>query len=212
MLEKIFKLKENNTTVKTEIVAGLTTFMTMAYILAVNPTMLAEAGMDPTAVLLATCLASFIGTTCMAFMANMPFALSAGMGLNAFFTYTIVLGFGYDWRVALFAVFVEGIIFIILSLTKVREAIFNCIPLSLKHAVSVGIGLFIAFIGLQNAGLSVDNSSTLVSMVSFRADFKTAGICALLAIIGTIITAILYIRRVKGSVLIGILATWVLGM
>lgn len=212
MLEKIFKLKENNTTVKTEIVAGLTTFMTMAYILAVNPTMLAEAGMDPTAVLLATCLASFIGTTCMAFMANMPFALSAGMGLNAFFTYTIVLGFGYDWRVALFAVFVEGIIFIILSLTKVREAIFNCIPLSLKHAVSVGIGLFIAFIGLQNAGLSVDNSSTLVSMVSFRADFKTAGICALLAIIGTIITAILYIRRVKGSVLIGILATWVLGI
>lgn len=212
MLEKLFKLKENKTNVKTEVVAGITTFMTMAYILAVNPSILGEAGMDTTAVLLATCLASFIGTACMALMANLPFALSAGMGLNAFFTYTVVLGFGYSWQIALLAVFVEGIIFIILSLTKVREAIFNSIPLSLKHAVSVGIGLFIAFIGLQNAGVSVDNPSTLVSIISFTENFNTSGICALLAILGTLITAILYIKRVKGSILIGILITWVLGI
>lgn len=212
MLEKIFKLKENKTDVKTEITAGITTFMTMAYILAVNPAMLSEAGMDSTAVLLATCIASFIGTACMAFMANLPFALSAGMGLNAFFTYTIVLGFGYSWQIALFAVFIEGIIFIILSLTNVREAIFNAIPLSLKHGVSVGIGLFIAFIGLQNAGLSVANLSTLVSLVNFRENFSTVGICALLGIVGTLITAILYIKKVKASVLLGILITWVLGI
>lgn len=212
MLNKVFKLNENNTNVRTEITAGITTFMTMAYILAVNPSILSQAGMDSTAVLLATCIASFIGTACMAFMANMPFALSAGMGLNAFLTYTVVLGFGYSWQVALLAVFVEGIIFIILSLTKVREAIFDAIPFSLKHAVSVGIGLFIAFIGLQNAGLSVANSSTLVSIVSFTDEFSTAGICALLAIVGTFITAILYIRKIKGSILIGILITWILGI
>ncbi len=162
MLEKIFKLKENGTNVKTEVTAGITTFMTMAYILAVNPNILGDAGMDPTAVLLATCIASFIGSACMGLMANMPFALSAGMGLNAFLAYTVVIGFGYTWQVALLAVFIEGIIFILLSLTKVRESIFNAIPMSLKHGVSVGIGLFIAFIGLQNAGLSVANSSTLV--------------------------------------------------
>ena len=212
MLEKIFKLRANNTTVKTEIIAGFTTFMTMAYILAVNPSILADAGMDPTAVLLATCIASFIGTACMALMANLPFALSAGMGLNAFMAYTVVIGLGYSWQVALLAVFIEGIIFILLSLTKVREAIFNAIPMSLKHAVSVGIGLFIAFIGLQNAGLTVANPSTLVSIVSFTDDFQTAGISALLAIIGTFLTAILYIKRVKGSVLIGILGTWAIGM
>ena len=212
MLEKIFKLKQNNTNVRTEIAAGITTFMTMAYILAVNPSVLSDAGMDSTAVLIATCLASFIGTTCMALMANLPFALSAGMGLNAFLTYTVVKGFGYTWQVALFAVFIEGIIFIILSLTKVREAIFDSIPLSLKIAVSVGIGLFIAFIGLQNAGLSVGNSSTLVSIVSFTDNFKTSGICALLAVVGVFITTILYIKNVKGSILIGILATWILGM
>ncbi|MBQ8172021.1 MAG: NCS2 family permease [Oscillospiraceae bacterium] len=212
MLNKIFKLKENNTNVKTEITAGITTFMTMAYILAVNPSILGEAGMDPTAVLLATCIASFIGTACMAFMANMPFVLSAGMGLNAFLTYTVVQGFGYPWQVALLAVFIEGIVFIVLSLTNVREAIFNAIPFTLKNAVSVGIGLFIAFIGLQNAGLSVANSSTLVSIVSFTDNFSTAGISALLAIIGTFITAILYIRKIKGSILIGILGTWILGI
>lgn len=212
MFEKAFRLKENKTDIKTEITAGITTFMTMAYILAVNPSILGDAGMNPTAVLLATCLASFIGTVCMAFMANLPFALSAGMGLNAFFAYTVVKGFGYSWQTALLAVFIEGIIFVILSLTNVREAIFNAIPLSLKTAVSVGIGLFIAFIGLQNAGLTVDNASTLVSVVSFTDNFSTSGICALLAVIGTFATAILYIKKVKGSILIGILGTWVLGM
>ncbi len=212
MLEKIFKLKENNTNIKTEITAGITTFMTMAYILAVNPSILGEAGMDPTAVLLATCLASFIGTACMAFMANMPFVLSAGMGLNAFLTYTVVLGFGYSWQVALLAVFIEGIIFIILSLTNVREAIFNAIPFTLKNAVSVGIGLFIAFIGLQNAGLSIGSGSTLVTIVSFTDNFSTSGICALLALIGTFLTAILYIRKLKGAILIGIIGTWILGI
>lgn len=212
MLEKLFKLKENNTTVKTEITAGLTIFMTMAYILAVNPNILGESGMDPTAVLLATCIASFIGCMCMGLMANMPFALSAGMGLNAFFTYTVVQGFGYSWQIALLAVFFEGIIFIILSLTRVREAIFNAIPFSLKNAVSVGIGLFIAFIGLQNAGLSVGNSSTLVSIVSFRDNFSTSGICALLAVIGTFITAILYIKKFKAAIIVGIIGTWVLGI
>ena len=211
MLEKVFKLSKNGTTAKTEVMAGLTTFMTMAYILAVNPSILGDAGMDPTAVLLATAIASFIGTACMAFMANLPFALSAGMGLNAYLAYTVVLGYGYSWQVALLAVFVEGLIFVVLSLTNVREAIFNAIPLTLKRGVSVGIGLFIAFIGLQNAGLAVD-ASTLVTITSFTENFSTHGICALLAVIGLLITAILHIRQVKGSILIGILATWVLGI
>ena len=211
MFEKMFRLKENGTDVKTEVMAGITTFVTMAYILAVNPNVLSEAGMDSTAVLLATCLASFIGTICMAFMANLPFALSAGMGLNAFLAYTVVLTFGYTWQTALLAVFIEGVIFIILSLTKVREAIFDSIPLTLKKAVSVGIGLFIAFIGLQNAGLAVD-SATLVSIVSFRESFSTKGICALLAVIGVLATAVLYIKKVRGSILIGIFGTWILGI
>ena len=211
MLEKVFKLKENNTTVKTEITAGITTFMTMAYILAVNPSILSEAGMNANAVLIATCLASFVGTALMALMANKPFALSAGMGLNAYLAYTVVLGMGVSWQVALFAVFVEGLIFIVLSLTNVREAIFNAIPLTLKQGVSVGIGLFIAFIGLQNAGLSVD-ASTLVTITSFTENFNTTGICALLAVIGLLITAILYIRKVKGAILYGIIITWGLGI
>lgn len=211
MLEKIFKLKEHNTNIKTEVVAGITTFMTMAYILAVNPSILSEAGMNANAVLIATCLASFIGTLCMALMANLPFALSAGMGLNAYLTYTVVQGMGVSWQCALFAVFVEGIIFIVMSLTNVREAIFNAIPLTLKKGVSVGIGLFIAFIGLQNAGLAVD-SSTLVTITSFTENFRTKGICALLAVIGLLITAILYIRKVNGAILIGIIVTWGLGM
>ena len=211
MLENVFKLSKNGTTVKTEVMAGITTFMTMAYILAVNPSILADAGMDPSAVLLATAIASFIGTCCMAFMANLPFVLSAGMGLNAYLAYTVVLGFGYSWQVALLAVFAEGIIFIILSLTNVREAIFNAIPLTLKRGVSVGIGLFIAFIGLQNAGLAVD-SATLVTITSFTDNFSTHGICALLALIGTLITAALHIKNVRGSILVGILATWLLGI
>ena len=211
MLEKWFKLKENNTTAKTEVMAGITTFMTMAYILAVNPSILGSTGMDPTAVLLAPALASFIGTACMAFMANLPFVLSAGMGLNAYMAYTVCAGYGYSWHVALLAVFAEGLIFIVLSLTNVREAIFNAIPLTLKRGVSVGIGLFIAFIGLQNAGLSVD-SSTLVTIISFPENFHTAGICALLALIGLFIMAVLYTYRVKGAILYGILGTWILGM
>lgn len=212
MLEKIFKLKQNNTSVKTEVIAGITTFMTMAYILAVNPSILSASGMDKEAILIATCLASFIGTMCMAFFANLPFALSAGLGLNAYFAYTVCGEMGYSWQIALFAVFIEGIIFIILSLTNVREAIFDAIPFNLKKAVSVGIGLFIAFIGLQNAGLVQNSDSTLVTITDFTKNFHTAGITALLAVIGVFITAILYIKRVKGSILIGIVSTWILGI
>lgn len=212
MLEKLFKLKENHTTVRTEVIAGITTFMTMAYILAVNPTMLAAAGMDPTAVLIATCLASFVGTLAMALLANYPFALAPGMGLNAYFAYTVCGNMGYSWQVALMAVLIEGIIFIILSLTNVREAIFNAIPTTLKKGVSAGIGLFIAFIGLQGAHIVVNNDSTLLSYVRFTENWHTEGICALLALLGLMLTIILYIKNVKGSILIGILATWVMGM
>ena len=212
MLEKLFHLKENRTNVKTEVIGGFTTFMTMAYILAVNPGMLAAAGMDSTAVLIATCLASFIGTIAMALLANYPFALAPGMGLNAYFAFTVCGNMGYSWKVALMAVFIEGIIFIVLSLTNVREAIFNAIPTSLKKGVSAGIGLFIAFIGLQGAHIVVNKDSTLLSYVKFTENWHTEGICALLALIGLLLTAILYIKKVKGSILIGILATWILGM
>lgn len=212
MLENLFKLKEHNTTVKTEVIAGITTFMTMAYILAVNPSVLSAAGMDSTAVLLATCIASFIGTLCMGLSANLPFVLSAGMGLNAYLAYTVVGVMGYHWQVALLAVFVEGLIFIVLSLTNVREAIFDAIPVNLKKGVSVGIGIFIAFIGLQNAKLVIANNSTLVSITNFTKDFHSAGICSLLAVIGLLITVILYIKQVPGSILIGIIATWLLGI
>jgi len=215
-LEKFFKLKENGTDVRTEITAGITTFMTMAYILAVNPSILGDAGMDTGAVFTATALASAIGCLCMALMANLPFALSAGMGLNAFLAYTVVLQMGYSWEVALAAVFVEGIIFIILSLTNVREAIFNAIPTTLKLGVSVGIGLFICFIGLQNAHLVVD-SSTLVSIFSFSGSIKngtfaTEGITAVLALVGIILTSYLVIKNVRGNILIGIVATWLIGI
>jgi len=211
MFEKTFRLSQHNTDVRTEVMAGITTFMTMAYILAVNPSILGATGMDTTAVLLATALASFIGTMCMAFLANLPFALSAGMGLNAYMAYTVVLGYGYSWQIALLAVFVEGLIFVVLSLTNVREAIFNAIPLTLKKGVSVGIGLFIAFIGLQNAGLAVD-SATLVTITSFTENFHTAGITALLAVIGVFLMAILYIKRVRGAILLGIILTWIIGI
>ena len=212
MLEKLFKLKENHTNVRTEVLAGITTFMTMAYILAVNPNMLQAAGMDPTAVLIATCLASCIGTFAMALLANYPFALAPGMGLNAYFAFTVCGAMGYSWKVALMAVFIEGIIFIILSLTNVREASFNAIPLTLRKGVGAGIGLFIAFIGLQGGHIVVNNDSTLVSYVNFTGNWHTEGICAVLALIGLILTIILYIKKVKGSILIGILATWILGM
>ena len=213
MLEKFFKLKENKTDVKTEILAGLTTFMTMAYILAVNPNILSAAGMDAHAVLIATALAAFVGTAMMALFANYPFALAPGMGLNAYFAYTVVLNMGYSWQIALMAVFVEGIIFIILSLTNVREAIFNAIPMTLKSAVSVGIGLFIAFIGLQNAKIVVNSDATLLTYQSFKGDtFHSIGIGAILALIGVLITAILLVKRVKGGILLGIIITWILGI
>lgn len=215
MLEKMFKLRENNTTVKTEVLAGITTFMTMAYILAVNPSILSAAGMDQGAVFTATVLASFLGTACMALFANYPFALAPGMGLNAYFAYTVVLGMGYPWQAALAAVFTEGIVFIVLSLLNVREAIFNSIPFNLKKAVSVGIGFFIAFIGLQNAKIVV-GGATLIELFSLDAvpgsSMTDAGITVLLAILGVLITSILVIKNVKGNILWGILITWLLGI
>lgn len=212
-MEKFFKLKENRTDVKTEIMAGITTFMTMAYILAVNPNILSASGMDKNAVLIATALASFVGTLLMALFANYPFALAPGMGLNAYFAFTVVGQRGYSWQIALLAVFVEGLIFIVLSLTNVREAIFNAIPTTLKSAVSVGIGLFIAFIGLQNAKVIVNDDSTLLTYQKFAAgEFSTVGITALLALVGILVTAVLLILKVKGGILFGILATWVLGI
>ena len=211
MLEKFFHLKENHTNVKTEVMAGITTFMTMAYILAVNPSILSVAGMDPNGVMIATALASFIGTILMALLANYPFALAPGMGLNAYLAYTVCLGMGYSWQLALMAVFLEGLIFIVLSLTNVREAIFNAIPMSLKSAVSVGIGLFVAFIGLQDAKIIVASSSTLVTYQNFHGE-PAVTVGAILALIGVLITAILLVKKVKGGILIGILATWVLGI
>ena len=220
MFEKLFKLKEHNTDVKTEILAGVTTFMTMAYILAVNPNILSAAGMDRGAVFTATAVASFLGTMLMAIFSNYPFALAPGMGLNAYFAYTVVLQYRYSWQIALAAVFIEGVIFIFLSCFNVREAIFNAIPMTLKHAVSVGIGLFIAFIGLQNAKVVI-GGSTLLSLFSLEGfqglndgagAFSDVGITVLLAIIGVIITAILVVRNVKGNILWGILITWALGI
>ncbi len=214
MLEKWFKLKENQTTVKTEILAGITTFMTMAYILAVNPSMLGIIdGMSNESVFLATAISATIGCFLMAFLGNYPFALAPGMGLNAYFTYTVCIGMGVPFQVVLLAVFIEGLIFILLSVTNIREAIFNAIPMTLKYAVSVGIGIFIAFIGLQGADLIVNDESTLLTYQRFGAEtFHTAGISAILALIGIIITGILAHKKVKGSILIGILLTWVLGM
>lgn len=216
ILERVFRLSEHHTDVKTEVIAGVTTFMTMAYILAVNPNILSVTGMDRGAVFTATALASFVATLLMAAFANYPFVLAPGMGLNAYFAYTVVLQMGYTWEMALAAVFVEGIIFIVLSLTNVREAIFNAIPMNLKHAVSAGIGLFIAFIGLQNAKIVVD-SATLVSVYSFKGSldagtFSSEGITVLLALIGILITAVLLVKNIKGNMLWGILITWALGM
>lgn len=215
-LEKLFHLQENHTDVKTEVLAGITTFMTMAYILAVNPNILSASGMDSGAVFTATALASMVATLLMAIFANYPFVLAPGMGLNAYFAYTVVLQMGYSWQTALTAVFIEGIIFIILSLTNVREAIFNAIPMNLKHAVSVGIGIFIAFIGMQNAKIVVD-SATLVSIYSFKGSvqggtFFSEGITVLLALLGILITSILLIKKVRGNMLWGILITWGLGI
>ena len=215
-LEKLFHLEENHTDVRTEVMAGITTFMTMAYILAVNPSILSASGMDSGAVFTATALASAIATLLMAALSNYPFVLAPGMGLNAYFAYTVVLSMGYTWEMALAAVFVEGIIFLALSMTNVREQIFNSIPMNLKYAVSAGIGLFIAFIGLQNAHIVVD-SATLVGMYSFKASvangmFSSEGITVLLALIGVLITGVLLVKGVKGNILWGILITWALGI
>ena len=220
MFEKLFKLKEHNTDVKTEIIAGITVFMTMAYILAVNPNILSATGMYSNGVFIATALSAFFGTLLMALFANYPFALAPGMGLNAYFAYTVVLGMGYSWEIALSAVFVEGVIFILLSVTNIRTAIFNAIPLTLKTAVSVGIGLYIAIIGLKNANI-VTNGLSLFSVYGYVAannltagsvGMHDVGITVLLAIIGTLITGILVAKNVKGNILLGILATWILGI
>lgn len=215
-MDKLFHLSENKTDVRTELIAGVTTFMTMAYILAVNPSILGATGMDRGAIFTATALASMIATFLMAAFANYPFVLAPGMGLNAYFSYTVVLQMGYTWQMALAAVFLEGLIFIALSLVNVREAIFNSIPMCLKSAVSTGIGLFIAFIGLQNAKIVVDGA-TLVSIYSIKSSieagmFHSEGITVILAMIGIVITAILMVKNVKGGILWGILITWLLGI
>ncbi|MBN2220679.1 MAG: NCS2 family permease [Vallitaleaceae bacterium] len=204
----MFQLKEHNTDVRTEVLAGITTFMTMAYILVVNPSLLSNVeGMEFGPLFVATALAAIVGTVAMALLANYPFALAPGMGLNAFFAFSVVLAGKLSWQGALTAVFIEGIIFIILTFVNVREALFNVIPMSLKYAVSAGIGLFIAFIGFQGAGIVINDDATLVTITK---DFTSAPV--VLAIIGILLTAYLVIKKVKGSILIGILVTWVLAM
>lgn len=207
MFESFFKLKENNTNIKTEILAGITTFMTMAYILVVNPAILSEAGMDFGAVFTATALAAIVTTLLMGLYAKLPFAAAPGMGLNAFFAFTVVKGMGYSWNFALTAVLLEGIIFIFLTAFNVREAIINCIPLNIKRAISVGIGLFIAFIGLDNAKIVIhQEGGTIVALGNLKEPI------ALLAIIGIVITSILIARNVKGALLIGIIITTIIGL
>ena len=212
-LERFFGLSAAKTNVRTELAAGLTTFMTMAYILAVNPDILSAAGIPKGGAFVATALAAVVGTVLMAILANYPFVLAPGMGLNAFLAFGVVLGMGYSWQFALLAVFVEGLVFLALSVTPVREGIFNAIPVSLKKAVSAGIGLFICFIALQNAKIVVDNGATLVDSLDFGSvPFHTQGICALLALLGTIIIGVLLSLGFRGAILIGILGTWILGM
>lgn len=205
-MEKLFKLKENGTDVKTEIIAGLTTFLAMAYILIVNPSMLATAGMDQNAVLLATAISAAIATLCMAFFANYPVALASGMGLNAYFTYTVCLGMGVSWKVALTAILVEGLIFIVLSLFKFRETLVNSIPANLKFGITAGIGLFISIVGLKGAGVVVGSESTLVDLG------KMSNPEVVLALVGLLLIGIMWHFKVKGAILWGILATWILGI
>jgi adenine/guanine/hypoxanthine permease len=206
MFEKFYQLKANGTTVKTEVLAGITTFLTMAYILAVNPNILSAAGMDKNALFTATAVASIVGTLAMALLAKLPFAQAPGMGMNAFFAFTVVLGMGYSWQFALTAILIEGVIFFIMNFLNIREAIVNAIPATLKNAISAGIGLFIAFIGLQNSGIVVNDDATLVHIGKI-----TTG-PALLALIGLVITSVLLIRKVKGALLLGILATALVGI
>ena len=205
MLDRYFKITESKSTVKTEIIAGITTFMTMVYILAVNPAILSEAGMDKDAVFTATALSAIIATLVMALVAKLPFALAPGMGLNAFFAFTVVLGMGYSWQFALTAVFLEGILFVILTAFNIRELIVNSIPLNLKHAVSVGIGLFIAFIGLKSTGLIVPHQATFVTLGSMKNPTVWVGL------IGVIITGVLFSKNIKGAILIGVLISTLLG-
>lgn len=206
MLEKLFNFKPGKNFVKTEIIAGITTFMTMAYILAVNPDILSATGMDKEALFTATALSAIVGTLIMAFVAKLPFALAPGMGLNAFFAFTVVLSMGYSWQFALTAVFIEGIIFILLTLFNIREMIVNAIPINLKHAVSVGIGLFIAFIGLQNAGIVVNNDAVLVGLGDMHSPSVWVGF------FGISVIAVLLVRKVKGALLIGMLLSTVLAI
>ena len=215
-MEKFFKLKEHHTDVRTEVVAGITAFVAMAYILAVNPNILGATGMPAGAVFTATAIASAVATILMGVIANLPFALSAGMGLNAYFAYTVCLGMGASWQFALAAVFVEGLIFIVLSLTNIREAIFNSIPMSLKTGVSAGIGLFILIIALINANVLQPSSATVVSLVVLspsNPDFNGLRVLtAVLCLIGVLITGVLIEKKVKGNILIGLLVTWILGI
>ncbi len=206
MLKKFFEIEKNKTTVRTEVLAGITTFMTMAYILAVNPTILSEAGMDKGALFTATAISAVFATLVMALVARLPFALAPGMGLNAFFTYTVVLTMGYSWEFALTAVFLEGIIFILLTFFNIREMIVDAIPLPLKHAISVGIGLFIAFIGLENAGIIVNNDTVLVGL----GDMSSHKVWV--ALFGIIVTGIFMIRKTKGALLIGIISSTILAL
>lgn len=212
LLDRIFRLREAHTTVRTELLAGLTTFMTISYIMIINPAIMSDAGMDKTAVLIATCIASFAGSMVMAFLANLPCVLSVGMGLNAFFVYTVVLTMGCPWQLALLAVLTEGLLFIFLTVTNIREKVYDVIPLEIKKAVPVGIGLFIALIGLQKAGICVDNSATLVSINNFKMQFEQGNIAPALSVFGVVITFILYAKKIRGSILIGILATWAVGI
>lgn len=212
-LEKIFRLGENRASVRTEFFAGLITFMAMAYILAVNPEILSASGMPRGGVFIATILAAAVGSALMGFMANYPIALAPGLGINAFFSYTVVLTMGYSWQFALLAVFVEGLLFLILSVLPVREKLFNCIPMSLKAAVAVGIGIFIAFIALQGGKIIVSNDATIVSLVNFHtADIRTNGIWAILTLLGIIITSVFMIKGIRGAILLGIFATWLIGI
>ena len=216
-LDKLFHLKERGTNVRTEVLAGLTAFVTAAYVLAVNPAVMSATGMDSGAVFTATALVCFLGTLVMALLTNYPFVLVPSMGLNAYFAYTVVLGMGYSWETALAAIFLEGVVFALISLTSLRDKIFNAIPLNLKYAISAGIGLFITIIGLKNSGLVISSSATLVSIFSFTGSmadgtFNTAGISVVLFLVGLVITGILMAKNVKGNILLGILITWILGI
>lgn len=212
MLDRIFRLQQNKTSVKTELIAGLTTFVTMAYILAVNPAILSETGMDSNAIFVATALASGVGTLLMACFSNLPFALAPGLGLNAYITYEVCTIMGLPWQAGLLGVLIEAVIFLVLTLTNVTTFLFNAIPKDLVKGLTVGIGLFIAFIGFQKGKVVVASEETLVKIVDFNGSFHTDGISAILCLIGIIVTGIFYVRKVKGSILIGVGVSWILGI